>query len=130
MLLPRPPRQRLSRAVLLAADTDTVLPVAAPPRETPRRVERPRPARRPRTGYILVLPHGCRIQCPRHLASATPPHRQASRNQPAGAAAGNFSSAVPLPVRCATQLAGGTAQRAPYQPLTDCTPRRSRGYAR
>ena len=69
-------------------------------------------------------------QCPRHLASATPPHRQASRNQPAGATAANFSGAVSLPVRRAAHLARRTAQRAPYQPLAGCAPRHSRGDAR
>ena len=66
---------------------------------------------------IYSSPHGRRIQCPRHLASAAPPRRQASRDQPAGATAANFSRAVSLPVRCAAHLARGTAQRAPYQPL-------------
>src|ERR1700733_641862 len=115
---------------MLAADADPLLPVAASPCETPWRLERPRPAQRPRTRHILVLPHGRRVQRPRHLASATPPHRQASRNQPAGATAANISRAVSLSVRCAAHLARGTAQRAPYQPLAGCAPRRSRGDAR
>ena len=111
IFLPRAPCQRPPRAFLLATDADALRPVAAPPRETPRRLERPRPARRPWTRHILVLPHGCRVQCPRHLASATPPNRQASRNQPAGATATNFSGAVSLPVRRPAHLARGTAQR-------------------
>ena len=114
IFLPRAPRQRPSRAVLLAADADALRPVAAPPCATPRRLKRPRPAQRSRTRHILILPHGRRVQWPRHLASATPSHRQASRNQPVGATSANFSGAVSLSVRRAAHLARGTAQRTPY----------------
>ena len=58
ILLPRARRQRPSRAVMLAADADPLLPVAAPQCETPRCLEQPRPSQRPRARHILVLPHG------------------------------------------------------------------------
>ena len=61
---------------MLAADADPLLPVAASPCETPWRLERPRPSQRQRTRHILILPHGRPGRGPRHLASATPPHRQ------------------------------------------------------
>src|SRR5271156_6660310 len=90
----------------------------APPACAPsRHMERSRPPRWRRRGYLFLVPDGRGIPCAANLATAAVPGGQTSGDEPARDSTGDIPGAVPVCLRYAFWLVGRTARRLPDQPV-------------